>query len=573
MKECGLYTRVSTDLQAETKDGSLDTQIDNLTKYVDLKHGTTDEDWIIANVYREEGKSGKNTDRPEYQRMLHDIQSGKINTVLCTKIDRVSRSLMDFYDFHNLLEAYDITFISLTENWDTSAPMGRFALKITLAAAELEREQTAERTREKMQWRAQQGLSNGGRMLGYDINPENPGIPTVNLEEKDLVNRIFETYLQVKSFHGVARTINTKGYRTKSYTSRRDKVQGGNKFADTAISRILQNSYYIGKVYHKGDLYDGQHEPIVSKDLFEKVHKIINAKKTSGSKRRKQNLHTYLLQGLVRCGDCSAYMTPYYGYNHQKRPYFYYACSRRLHAGSEACGMKPVPAEPLEDAIAKRLLQLKQDHDLVSTMVGNTSLKTSIKLQQLAKTKDTLTKQRGQIEKKIDTLVENLSVGKTQIKSVSQKIVELEEQKEQLEIEIRNLNIQITQLKKKVVSTDTLKDTLTTFSALYAQATSEEKKELMQLYINQLVWTPEKIRLALFERPIEPQKVLTTSGKVQREALSGSGGRARTYDMVVNSHPLCQLSYAGIIENIVRFALAKIGFRAISVKTRIGYSS
>ena len=124
--------------------------------------------------------------------------------------------------------------------------------------------------------------------------------------------------------------------------------------------------------------------------------------------------------------------------------------------------------------------------------------------------------------------MENLSVGKTQIKSVSQKIVGLEEQKEQLDIEIRNLNIQITQLKKKVVSTDTLKDTLTTFSALYAQATSEEKKELMQLYINQFVWTPEKIRLALFERPIEPQKVLTTSGKVQREALSGSGGRART---------------------------------------------
>ena len=140
---------------------------------------------------------------------------------------------------------------------------------------------------------------------------------------------------------------------------------------------------------------------------------------------------------------------------------------------------------------------------------------------------------------------------------MSQKIVELEEQKEQLDIEIRNLNIQITQLKKKVVSTDTLKDTLTTFSALYAQATSEEKKELMQLYINQLVWTPEKIRLALFERPIEPQKVLTTSGKVQREALSGSGGRARTYDMVVNSHPLCQLSYAGIIENLSDLHLQK----------------
>ena len=104
MRKCGLYARVSTDIQALTREGSLDTQLDILQKYVDVKKSTTEEDWIISEVYREEGRSGKNTDRPEYQKMLHDIQETNIDTVLCTKIDRISRSLMDFYEFHNLLE-------------------------------------------------------------------------------------------------------------------------------------------------------------------------------------------------------------------------------------------------------------------------------------------------------------------------------------------------------------------------------------------------------------------------------------------------------------------------------------
>lgn len=166
MRKCGLYIRVSTDLQAMTKEGSLDTQLDMLRKCVDLKDGITDEDWIVAEVYREEGRSGKNTDRPEYQRMLRDIRQGRIDTVLCTKIDRMSRSILDFLEFHKLLEAFGVTFISLSESWDTSTAMGKFALTITLAAAELEREQTAERTREKMLWRAQVGLRNGGQILG-----------------------------------------------------------------------------------------------------------------------------------------------------------------------------------------------------------------------------------------------------------------------------------------------------------------------------------------------------------------------------------------------------------------------
>ena len=136
-KACGLYLRVSTDRQASIKEGSLDTQLSTLTKYTEIKTSNSDEEWYVAEVYREEGKSGKNIDRPEYQHMLKDIKSGKLNVLLCTKIDRVHRSLMDFYNLHELMEAHNITFVSLSENWDTSTPMGRFGLKLTLAVAEL----------------------------------------------------------------------------------------------------------------------------------------------------------------------------------------------------------------------------------------------------------------------------------------------------------------------------------------------------------------------------------------------------------------------------------------------------
>ena len=152
----------------------------------------------------EEGKSGKNLDRPEYKRMVQDIEQGKINAVLCTKIDRISRSIIDFYQFHEFLKEnmkqYSFRF---NEQWDTSTAMGRFALSISLAMAqlELERERTSERTKEKMQWRAEKGLCNGGQILGYDNDPDDKGVPkpnagrarigTLNFSVRMLKSRVF----------------------------------------------------------------------------------------------------------------------------------------------------------------------------------------------------------------------------------------------------------------------------------------------------------------------------------------------------------------------------------------------
>ena len=499
MKRCGLYTRVSTEDQAQVKDGSLDTQLDLLERHVQLKAESTEEPWMVAARYREEGKSGSNTKRPEFQRLVSDVREGRLDVVLCTKFDRISRSVRDFLDFQETLKKSDVAFVSMGEQWDTTTPMGEFALLLFLGVAQLERKQISARTSEKAAWRASKGLKNGGQILGYDIDPENPGIPTVNREEAQLVNLIYNTYLTGLSILRTAETVNGRGYRTKSYTSRRGVARGGKPFCDTSISRILSNTFYVGKVRHNGESYDGQHEPIVTPELFERVQRKLRSK--TGKRSRPQERHLFTLDGLVRCGDCGAHMTPYFTYNHQKKLYAYYTCTNRNHKGKEACSMANVPAKPLEKVIADRLIQLSQQDRTVDRLVKETMADTSELLDNLMFRKTDLSASRRKIQDQIDALVEGIAGRRTALKSVSQKIVELEEQKEQLDDEAMGVDLEIEGIKQKAVSAQSLTDSLTTFGDLFREALPEEKRELIRLRVNQLVWTPEEIRLALLDSP------------------------------------------------------------------------
>jgi DNA invertase Pin-like site-specific DNA recombinase len=237
---CGLYARVSTERQSEVRDGSLDTQIDRLKQYVEFRRPSAEDrkkkkldDWKIIDTYCEKGKSGKNIERPELQRLISDIKAGLINTVICTKLDRITRSLIDFYKLDEIFTRYNVHFISLEENFDTSTPMGKAMEKITLIFAELEREQTSKRTREKMQWRAEQGLWNGGQILGYDLVDKKL---VVNKKEAKLVNLMYKKYLELGSVLKVVEYLNSHGYRTKEYVSKRRKLKrGGRRFFNANV--------------------------------------------------------------------------------------------------------------------------------------------------------------------------------------------------------------------------------------------------------------------------------------------------------------------------------------------------
>ena len=520
MIKCGLYARVSTDLQAEIKNGSLDTQIDLLQRYVELKDSTSsEEEWKVMAVYREEGKSGKNVDRPEYKRMTRDIEEGKINTVLCTKIDRVSRSFIDFYQFHDFLKEHEGKFISLSENWDTSTAEGRCFLNMFLIVAELERERTSERTREKMQWRAEKGLHNGGQILGYDIDPDGKGVPKPNEVERELVLRIFETYVKVQSYRATAQVINEKGYRTKSYVSRRDHVRGGTRFNNTSIMRILQNQFFIGKIVFKGEVYEGQHEPIIPMELWNRAQAIMSATRSQPHRNRKQNLHVFLLKGLVKCGWCSSHMTPVYSQNRHKKLYFYYQCTSKIHRGDMECKMKSVPAEPLEQVIIDRLIQLSDDQKRVQELVAEATTSHSERMKTLRQAQKNYRRNLKDIKKKLDVLVESIAVQQVDLKTISQKIIDLEKQQSEIEQEMMENEATLAEEKQKAISVAQLQQKLMTFEELFNEATPEERKDLLQMHINHLIYTPDGIQLALFRSCRESDR-----SKVQRDDTFGSGG-------------------------------------------------
>ena len=194
-------------------------------------------------------------------------------------------------------------------------------------------------------------------------------------------------------------------------------------------------------------------------------------------------------------------MTPYFTYNHQKEQYAYYMCSNRNHRGKDACSMANVPADPLEKVIADRLIQLSKQDRTVDHLVDAAMADTSELLSNLTTRRTALTTNRARVTDQIDALVEGIAGRRTGLKSVSKKIVELEEQKEQLDDEVLQIDLEIETIKQKAVSAQSLTKSLTTFGELYREALPEERRELIRLRVNQLVWKPDEIRLALLDSP------------------------------------------------------------------------
>jgi site-specific DNA recombinase len=209
-----LITRVSTPRQAANDEGSLVNQLQRLRSYIQYRV-SCGESWQEVAVIELRGVSGKDSVRSdEFQAVFEKIRTGSANTVICPALDRVCRSVADFLALFEFLREHGVEFISLREQFDTTSPQGRFVATILMALAQLEREITAQRTREAMADRAVRGLWNGGQLLGYDLHSEQRGHLIPNAEEAMLVNLAFDLYLELGSIKETAETLNRRGYRT-----------------------------------------------------------------------------------------------------------------------------------------------------------------------------------------------------------------------------------------------------------------------------------------------------------------------------------------------------------------------
>ena len=511
-RKCALYVRVSTSNQAEEGE-SLDEQEQKLKQYCSWKG------WTNFTVFREEGFSGKDLKRPTYLRMMSDIQRGKINTVIVKKIDRLSRSILDFEYVYKTYVDMGVDLISLQENIDASTAIGRSVIRIVLIFAQLEREQTSERTLDIMAYRAKQGLFNGGYpRLGYDIDYENKCL-VPNPAEIPIAKMIFETYLKLGSLSETASELNAKGYRLKSWITREGKKRRGEKFQKSNMSRILKDPIYVGKIRHKNNIYRGKHKAIISEDLFAAVQmKLEENNVTKTSYRQGDNI--FFLKGLVFCGACHSAMTSSFAFS-RGRKYYYYRCTVDNDRSKKACRIGSVSARYIENIVIDELKFLPRNPRIINGVVESASKEQQVKV------KDLIAKKRALQDNltKIDTQAKNLlgvlsEEGKRTPRSgyILKELDELDVQSRQLKNEINSIEFEANDIENKIVSADLIRENLKVFKDVYDHLAADEKYDFLHLLVKKIVYFEDdkygengtkkgKIKMDLWELPpINPSK-------------------------------------------------------------------
>jgi site-specific DNA recombinase len=362
---CAVYTRKSTEDGLEQEFNSLDAQRESAEAYIKSQ---ASEGWVlIPDMYDDGGFTGGNMDRPGLARLMADIEAGKVDCVVVYKVDRLSRSLLDFARMMSLFDQHKIAFVSVTQQFNTANSMGRLMLNVLLSFAQFEREIISERTRDKIAATRRKGKWTGGMpLLGYDV--EQPGSKlVVNETEATQVRQIYELYLEHRTLLNVVKMLTDRGWCNKRWTTRKGTHRGGLPFTKTSLHKLLTNPTYLGKVKYKRELHDGEHEAIIDQEVFQRVQTLLiqNSVGGGGSVR---NSFGAVLKGLLRCRCCDAAMVPSITKKGDRR-YRYYVCSKAQKFGWHTCKSKSVPAAEMERFVIDQIRSLGTDPEFVENVL------------------------------------------------------------------------------------------------------------------------------------------------------------------------------------------------------------
>ncbi len=275
-KRCALYTRKSTEEGLDQAFNSLDAQHEACAAYVKSQ---ASEGWrAVKDRYDDGGFSGGSMERPALQRMLADIAAGKIDIVVVYKIDRLTRSLADFARMVELFDRHQVSFVSVTQAFNTTSSMGRLTLNVLLSFAQFEREVTGERIRDKIAASKARGMWMGGTLpLGYDPAVDGSRALVVNEAEAEIVRMIFRTYLELRSVHSLERWLDERDIRSKRRVTKIGKILGGHPLSRGALFHLLRNRTYLGMIVHRDKAHPGMHPAVIGTDTFEAVQQQLDA--------------------------------------------------------------------------------------------------------------------------------------------------------------------------------------------------------------------------------------------------------------------------------------------------------
>ena len=362
---CAVYTRKSHEEGLDQDFNSLDAQYEACSAYIASQAGLG---WKLRGArYDDGGISGGHMDRPALQELIVDIKAGLIDIIVVYKVDRLTRSLTDFAKLVDLFDTYDVSFVSVTQAFNTTTSMGRLTLNVLLSFAQFEREVTAERIRDKFAASKKKGIWMGGICpFGYGHKDRKLHI---NDEEAQIIRSLYQLYVQLKNVRLVKVEADKLGFLTRRRIQKSGKRTGGAPFSRGHIYRILCNPIYIGKIQHKDKVYAGEHDAIIPKELWDQVQAI----KTDNTVQRKRagNIRSNkLLAGLLF--DHQNHKLVPHTANKTGTRYHYYV-SQKLKTGDQDSGWR-IPARTIEQALLSRLKQLFASKETILELVSHADL-------------------------------------------------------------------------------------------------------------------------------------------------------------------------------------------------------
>ena len=356
---CAIYTRKSSEEGLDQSFNSLDAQRESCEAFI---RSQRHEGWqAVAARYDDGGFSGGSMERPALKRLLADVAANKVNVIVVYKVDRLTRSLADFAKIVEALDAKGVSFVSVTQQFNTTTSMGRLTLNILLSFAQFEREVTGERIRDKIAASKKKGLWMGGLVpLGYDLNGRKL-VP--NRKEAELVSKIFTLYIELGCVRKLAERLDREKMRSKAWITRTGARLGGVAFARGALYALLRNRLYIGEIRHRDQWYPGKHEGIVPRTVWDRVQQQLNS---NLRRRRNQVLEraSSLLTGLVEDEHGTRY-TPSFTVRRGRRYRYYVSQLAIKNPASKGNGLTRVPAQELEARVIQKLVAfLKTDAEV-----------------------------------------------------------------------------------------------------------------------------------------------------------------------------------------------------------------
>jgi site-specific DNA recombinase len=502
---CAIYTRKSTDEGLEQEFNSLDAQREAAEAFVTSQAG---EGWRALPLrYDDGGFTGGNMERPALQRLLADIRAGKIDCVIVYKVDRLSRSLLDFARLIETFEKHKVSFVSVTQQFNTANSMGRLVLNVLLSFAQFEREIIGERIRDKIAATKRKGKWAGGfPVLGYDVDRSGPSPRLVpNAREAARVRAIFRLYLDLGSMLPVVDELKRRDWKNKENRTSKDEVRGGKPFDKCSLHALLCNPVYIGMVRHKTEVYPGEHEAIVEKEVFEQVQNLMRKNARCGGPMVR-NKYGALLRGLMFCKGCDRTMVHTFCNKGGRLKYRYYTCTRAIKEGRKSCPSPSLPAGEAERLVVDQIRTIVSDGGLRAEVIRQANAQYDSEIAEMMD-------ERVRLERELarhHTEIRRLAVSGTTDAATTTLIADLHERIAQATTRNAELDGLIDDRHKARLTEDDVRAAFADFDRLWDTLTPREQAKTIALLVARIEFDPTASAISVTFHPTAIRTLMQT---------------------------------------------------------------